>query len=263
MKMSRRLESLFPRYPMLLGHRGCSAVAPENTIPAFQKILEYQIPGVELDVQQCRSGELLVIHDSNLKRITGLDALVSETDYSEIRKLDAGSWFSEAFSGEHILLLDEVLEFLGNRVIIDIEIKHWKKQCGELEKALAEAVQRHNLTETAVVSSFNPWAVKAVKSFDSKLITALIYTDYEEFPQWLSDGSGRYVCEPDFLKPNRLKINSDLINLEQEGKNIPLITWTEDDPEVVRSFLEMGISGVITNKPEELLPMFSERWEKL
>ena len=74
--MARNKKKLFPftRYPLLFAHRGCSNAAPENTMAAFQKVLDYNIPGVELDVHICRTGELLVTHDFNLHRVTGFDS---------------------------------------------------------------------------------------------------------------------------------------------------------------------------------------------
>jgi len=261
MIMKPSWKTLFPVYPMLLGHRGCSALAPENTMPAFSEILKNGIPGAELDVYQCRSGELVVTHDSNLKRITGLDALVTDLDYSEIRKLDAGAWFSEAYSGEKIPLLDDVLDLLGHKAVIDIEVKHFEKSCAGLERELVSTIKKRKLQNSVMVSSFNPWVLRAVKKEHPDIFTAHIYTEYKLFPPWLSDGSGKYICNPDFLKPNRYRIHQNLVKLEQDFNNIPLITWTEDDPDVVRDFLDLGISGVITNRPEVMLPMFKDRWE--
>ncbi len=252
--------SLFPKHPMLFGHRGCSKAAPENTIPAFEKILQHRIPGVELDVRRCKSGELVLTHDSNLLRVTGLDALVTEVDFQTIRSLDCGSWFSPDYAGERIPLLDDVLDLLGGKVIIDIEIKHWERECGEMERMVAEIIRKRNLQDSVMISSFNPWALKAVRSADPGIILALIYTDYKEFPNWLSRGAGRYLSRPELLKPNRLKVNEELILQEHTYRGYPLVTWTEDDPKVIRHFLDIGINGVITNVPETVLPIFEERW---
>ncbi|HDQ14938.1 MAG TPA: glycerophosphodiester phosphodiesterase, partial [Sediminispirochaeta sp.] len=99
--MSKKRAGLFPfaQYPLLFGHRGCSIIAPENSMAAFQQILDHKVPGVELDVHMCKSGELVVTHDSNLKRVTGLDADVEDTHWEQIRELEAGSWFSESYRG--------------------------------------------------------------------------------------------------------------------------------------------------------------------
>ncbi|MFA6681917.1 MAG: glycerophosphodiester phosphodiesterase family protein, partial [Sphaerochaeta sp.] len=74
--------------PMLFGHRGYSSLQPENTLLAFQLCIEKHIPGIELDVQLCKTGELVVVHDANMKRVSGRDALVGELTFDEIRSLD-------------------------------------------------------------------------------------------------------------------------------------------------------------------------------
>jgi len=254
------LDQLFPKYPMLYAHRGCSKLAPENTMAAFNKALELEIPGIELDVHQCKTGEVIVTHDSNLKRVTGYDSLIVDTDFSTIRDLDAGAWFGSSFTGEKIPLFEEVLDLIANKVIIDIEIKHWDKECGQLEQKVVDVLRKRDLLDSIMISSFNPWCLKAVKDYDPEVITALIYTEYEEFPQWLSDGAGRHICHPNLLKPNRYKITEELISEEQTYKGIPLITWTEDDPKEVKRYVDMGMSGVITNTPESMLSMFQEKW---
>ena len=99
---------------LLFGHRGYSAIAPENTLAAFRSLIDHQIPGVELDVHLSRDGNVVVIHDGNLKRTTGKDSLVQECTAAQIRTLDAGLWFGEKFKGEKIPLLGEVFALLGS-----------------------------------------------------------------------------------------------------------------------------------------------------
>jgi glycerophosphoryl diester phosphodiesterase len=249
----------FASYPLLFGHRGCSAVAPENTMASFQKILDFRIPGVELDIQIARTGELVVCHDSNLKRTTGKDALIRETDLDEIRSLDAGSWFSSDFSGERIPLLDEVLDLLGNDVYYDLEIKHWDRDGGELERKVVETVQRRGIRERTLVSSFNPYSIRAVRRLDPALHTAHIYTRHSEFPWYLSSGAGRLLCRPEVLKPNRHQLNRRSVFWKKNVLRYPLITWTEDDPKAVRRYLELGVDGIVTNVPEQMLTIIPGR----
>ena len=76
--------------PVLFAHRGCSYAAPENTLAAFQKAKEFGIPGIELDVRLCASGEMVVFHDDDFKRIFDREGTVEETSFEDLRKLDAG-----------------------------------------------------------------------------------------------------------------------------------------------------------------------------
>jgi glycerophosphoryl diester phosphodiesterase len=229
---------------------------------AFSKILENGVPGVELDVHLCRSGELVVIHDSVLDRVTGLDAKVSETDYSELSRLDAGSWFGEAFKSERIPLLDDVIDLMGDKVYYDIEIKNQTRVFGSLEQALVEQIRRRGIAPRVLVSSFNPLAIRYVRHAAPELETAVIYSDHPEVPWILRNGFGRFICRPQVLKPNREKINSWSMFMRQTIEGYPIVPWTEDDPARVEEYLDLGVDGIITNLPELMMPRFQALWSR-
>src|SRR5258705_11369196 len=102
--------------PLILGHRGASAEAPENTIAAFSLALAQGADGVELDAQRCASGEVVVVHDASFARTTGFAALVTQASLTAVRALEAGSWKSEKLRGERGPPLSEVLEAFPPRV---------------------------------------------------------------------------------------------------------------------------------------------------
>ncbi|MFO7848986.1 MAG: glycerophosphodiester phosphodiesterase family protein [Spirochaetia bacterium] len=255
--MSKKNRALFPfaHRPLLFGHRGCSIAAPENTMPAFQRILDHQIPGVELDVHICKTGELVVTHDRNLQRVTGLDSLVEETEYETIAELDAGSWFGEEFRGEKVPLLDDVFDLLGDKVYYDIEIKHRLRKCGPLEKKLVDRVKRRGMSERVMLSSFNPFSIKEVRRLDKTLLTAVIYSKHKELPWIFHNGEGRFIGKPHVLKPSRHKTNRRTMFLKGTLGGYPIIPWTIDEVEEARNFLSLGVSGIISDIPEKLLPL--------
>jgi len=257
-----RTLKLFPfaKHPLLFGHRGCSKLAPENTLASFQKILDNNIPGVELDVQMCSTGEIIVLHDLNLKRTTGFDALASETELAEIKKLDAGSWFNKSFAGERIPTLDEVFELLGTSVYYDIEIKHKRKTPGELEKKLAEKIIKWNFQDYVFVSSFNPIAVLGVRNSDPTLDTALIYTKSKDFPWYYHNGGGKYICKPNILKPTKHKVNLFTMLHSKKILGYKIITWTEDNLLKAEKYIDLGIDGIVTNVPENMIELFHQKW---
>jgi glycerophosphoryl diester phosphodiesterase len=250
----------FAEYPLLFAHRGCSKAAPENTMASFNKVQEFGIPGVELDVQMCRSGEIVVFHDLNLKRTTGFDALVEKTELEEIKKLDAGSWFDESFAGEKVPTLDEVFELLGTSVYYDIEIKHRKKKYGKMEKTLVEKIHQWNLEDRIIISSFNPFAILGVRQADPQLNTAIIYCDKEEIPWWIRNGGGKYICKPNILKPCGYMVNPLIMFINKKIQGYNIVTWTVDDSALAEKNLNHGVDGIITNAPEKMLDMFRKRW---
>lgn len=260
--MKRQNPFSFADYPLLFGHRGCPRIAPENTLSSFRKLLDSGVPGAELDVQRCRTGEIIVMHDSSLKRTTGLDAMVSDTDYSAIAELDAGAWKGSEFAGERVPLLDDVLDLLGDRVYYDIEIKHRTRDGDELERKVAETIRRRGIGDRCVVSSFSPYAIRSVSHADPEIHTALIYTRHKKFPRWLATGAGRFFSNPELLKPNRHRLNRWSVYWKHNVLGFPLVTWTEDDPLEVRRYLGMGLQGIITNTPETILPIVEEFWKQ-
>jgi glycerophosphoryl diester phosphodiesterase len=105
----------------VLAHRGASAVAPENTMAAFRAARDLGADGVELDVQPSADGELVVIHDVTLDRTTSGSGNVFQADWTQLRSLDAGSWFSPTHRGERVPRLGDVLQLEELR--FEVELK--------------------------------------------------------------------------------------------------------------------------------------------
>ena len=100
--------------PLISAHRGASRLAPENTRASFVRAIEAGADFVEIDVRTTSDGQQVIVHDKSLKRTTGLNALVSETDYATIRSLSAGSWFGKDFSEEKVPTLEEICILLNS-----------------------------------------------------------------------------------------------------------------------------------------------------
>ncbi|HEX6889482.1 MAG TPA: glycerophosphodiester phosphodiesterase family protein [Chryseolinea sp.] len=101
------------RLPLISAHRGASRVAPENTRAAFVMAIEQGADFIEIDVRTTSDGQQVIVHDKSLKRTTGLNALVSDTDYLTITALSAGDWFGKEFSKEKVPTLEQVCELLN------------------------------------------------------------------------------------------------------------------------------------------------------
>lgn len=109
--------------PYVAAHRGASRLAPENTIAAFSAALDQGALGIELDVHLSADGRAVVVHDYFLDRTTDGEGPVFRMNSVELKKLDAGSWWSEEFSGERLPLLDEVFELARGRAVVHVELK--------------------------------------------------------------------------------------------------------------------------------------------
>ncbi len=146
--------------PLVFGHRGASAHAPENTLAAFQLALEQGADGIELDVRLSRDGEVMVLHDGRVERVTGQPGALADLTRAEIQRLDAGSLFSPAFAGERIPSLTEVFETFGDQLLYDLEIKNFAAPQNGLETRVLALIRRYRLQQQVLISSFNPFAVR-------------------------------------------------------------------------------------------------------
>ncbi len=255
--------------PLIFAHRGCSSLAPENTMASFKLARTVGAPGIELDIHLCASGELVVIHDDNLKRTTGLDKPVEEATWDEIRSLDAGSWFGPAFAGERVPLLEEVLDEFIPGTYIDIELKSRRRGQDPLPRAFAkmlkerEAALRASHPEAGelwswiTVSSFNPLTLGAFKKEASEYATSIIWCNDAELPAYLHQGEGRWISRCDYLKPIHDKATRlSHAFLSGVGRR-PMVPWVVDDGDLARKLIARGCAGVITNRPQDIVGALS------
>ena len=137
---------------LVVGHRGASGRAPENTLVSFEQAIALGVDAIELDVHLSRDGHLVVIHDQNLARTTNGQGLVHEHSLAELQALDAGGWFGPSFTGERIPTFEEVLDRIGRRVPLQVEIKG--RTDGVTEATIA-ALRAHGLLLTSMITSFH------------------------------------------------------------------------------------------------------------
>jgi glycerophosphoryl diester phosphodiesterase len=241
-----------PRGPLLLfGHRGYSALAPENTLAAFQALVDHGIPGAELDVQLSADGRAVVIHDFSLERTAGLQARVRDTPLEAIRELDAGQWRGREFRGQKVPLLEEVFAAFGASLYFDVELK-WDLKAGNgLEQKVVEAIRRHGLQQRCLLSSFNPFCLLRARRLAPELPTAHIWTDTPDLPFLLRHGAAAVFLPGPLAKPQARRIrawNAALFRLLGSR----LLAWTVDDLEEARRLLALGVRGLISNDPGKL-----------
>ena len=241
--------------PLVLGHRGYSSRAPENTLAAFRMIRELGIAGAELDVHQCATGELVVCHDPSLKRTGGVDLLITESPLAELREHSVGRWKGDEFAGERIPLLEEVLEELGPDVFLDVEVKHhatrvsWRPNPTGVEAEMVRLLRRHGFVGRCMVSSFDPFIVARVRRCTRDIPVAVIYADSDGMPLLLRRGGGRLIAGARIMKPHHDLADDRTVRRHHRGGR-PVFAWTVDDPDLARRLADSGVDGLITNEPE-------------
>src|SRR5512146_2344972 len=140
--------------PLVLGHRGASGEAPENTVVAFRMAVEQGADGVELDVWRCGTGEVVVHHDPDARRPAGAAVRITTASLRQLRSLDGGAWKGETFRGERIPTLREVAEALPGSVL-NVELKSSGMPDLGLPGAVFRVLRDARALDRCVVSSFD------------------------------------------------------------------------------------------------------------
>lgn len=226
--------------PTVMAHRGLSADAPENTLYAFSDAISVGADFIELDVQQTKDGVLVVMHDSNLKRTTGVNKDIWDVDYADIQNLDAGSWFDPAYANARIPTLEETLQFVDKRARLNIEIKPTKHGSDTLEQDVAELITQYQYTDACYVTSFSYGSLKKVKEVNPEIRTGyLMSVAYGQFY------SLKYA---DAFSLNKVFVTSQVVNAaHQQGKQI--FAWTVNSMSEVRSLCNLHVDSIITDDP--------------
>jgi glycerophosphoryl diester phosphodiesterase len=231
--------------PLVLGHRGASALAPENTLAAFSLAMEQGADGFELDVWRCGSGEVVVVHDEDARRVAGSPARVTAEPLERLRNLDVGSWRGPAFRGERIPLLADVLESFP-AAVVNIELKSGSVPDLGLAAAVARVVRSAGAMERVVVSSFSCTLVGAFGLVAPEVPTGYL-VDRRRMWQLRAALCTRVLGTPG-LHPAR-----DLVTPARarhwSGQGLRLAVWTVDEPAEVERLCGLGVAALITNVP--------------
>ncbi|MCC5911378.1 MAG: glycerophosphodiester phosphodiesterase [Clostridiaceae bacterium] len=233
---------------LIIAHRGASGYAPENTIAAMDLAIKQGCDGIEMDVQLTKDRHVVVCHDWTVDRTTDGTGEIRNLTLEEIEKLDTGSWFSEKFAGEKIPTLEEVINFVPDSLLLNIEIKMQSFDDRDIEKKVMELLEKYNRMDNTIVSSFNHLYLQKIKRLNAKVKIGSLYEAYLLNP-----------C--DYFKRNGLDLysfhsSSYYINYEMvkqlQDNNMKVYCWTVNDKEKANQLMDMGVDGIITNYPDIL-----------
>ncbi len=231
--------------PKILGHRGASAHALENTLAAFRRARDDGADGVELDVIRCATGEIVVFHDDDLRRLgDGRRDDVRSLRFAELRALQLRDP-KTGFTGT-IPTLDEVLEELGPHLLVNVELKASRAHHGQrLAPAVATLLYRHRAARV-IVSSFNPLALLRFRLAAPDLPTGLLFHGEQSRP--LRAAWPRFAIRPTALHPEHTLVQPDTV-ARWRGEGLAINTWTVDDPAELVRLRDLGVDAIIANDP--------------
>lgn len=223
----------------ITAHRGSSREAPENTLEALQTAVDELADFAEIDVQLTKDDAIVLMHDTNTKRTTGVSGTIRGMNLEELKALDAGSWFSKEYEGVQIPTLDEVLDYCKGRLNLNIEIKNVGKN-SELPEKVVMMIQEYGFEEQCVITSTSLTYLKKVKELAPELKTGYI----------LSAAYGNYFDDDavDFISIRSSFINEAMVTAAHNaGKAVH--GWTVNTKSELERMKVLGVDNVITDRP--------------
>lgn len=229
-------------------HRGSSKDAPENTLSAIRRAIADGADFAEIDVQETADGTIVLLHDTDLMRIAGLNKKIWQSTYSEIKLLDAGSWFSPDFKGERIPTLAEALELSGNKIKLNIELKFNGRE-KQLVESVDQLIRDHKFGSQCVITSLNFDGLLKIKKLNPDLKTGFIIAK--------SIGN-MFRVDTDFLSLASGMVTADVIAAARKRK-MEVHVWTVNRPDGMSYFINLGVDNIITDYPAKLVAVINER----
>jgi glycerophosphoryl diester phosphodiesterase len=223
----------------VVGLRGASGHAPENTLASFALAVQMGADMVECDVHLSADGVPVVIHDDTLERTTSGKGLVTRHTLAELKALDAGR-------GETIPTLDELLAWCRDRVPLSIEIKNGPIYHQGLPERVVELLRKHEMVDRSTVISFDHVALKRVSELEPRLALGVLFAARPVDPPSLARAAGA-----DALLPHWAFATPDLV-ASAHAAGLAVSVWTVNDETVLGSAVAAGVDAIATDYPDRM-----------
>lgn len=222
----------------VMAHRGASASAPENTLASIRQAIQDGADWVEIDVQETADGEVVVFHDSDFMKLSGVNLKIWNATSDDLEDLDIGSWFSPEFQGERVPTLAEVLDECRGKIGVNIELKYYGHD-RRLEQRVAELVDARQMASEVMAMSLKMDAVTKMKRIRPNWKVGLLMSVHTGE---ISD------IDADFLAVNAAFAGRGLIEgAHADGKDV--YVWTVNDAPTMSMMMSRGVDGLLTDRP--------------
>lgn len=253
--------------PQVIAHRGASGAAPENTLAAFRLALEQGADVIETDVHASADGVPVLLHDVTLERTSNGKGNLMDKSLSELRALDAGSWFGPAFAGEALPSLEDALKLINGKAIFLIEIKHGPKGMiyPGLEAAVADLIRRYDAVKWCIIQSFEPEVIDNMQRVAPELVCHKLIVSPRRYWPGYFDGKMRKGNPLDAqhvraVNPNHRALYKAFIR-QAHARKLEVHTWTVNSEADMQRCIELGVDGIITNYPDRLIRLLDDKRE--
>ncbi len=234
----------------VIAHRGAAGARPENTLASVRKAIEDGADWVEIDVQETKDGEVVVLHDSDFMKIAGVDLKIWDATMADLAEIDIGGWFAPEYAGERTPTLASVLEEAKGKARVLIELKYYGHDV-RLEERVAEIVEATGMTEDMAIMSLDYAGVRKMKALRPEWRVGLL--------------AATAIGDMTRLEADFLAVSSGLASVHfvrrARAADRDVYVWTVNDPMVMSRMISRGVAGLITDEPGLAREVLSERAE--
>ncbi|MFP8967347.1 glycerophosphoryl diester phosphodiesterase [Pokkaliibacter sp. CJK22405] len=229
----------------VIGHRGAAALAPENTLASIREAKATGATWVEIDVSVLADGTLVIFHDETLERCTSGSGVLEQQFWSDIKDLDAGSWFDPRFADERIPTLEQALECIQSLGLgLNLEIKYEGHEYSRIVDPTLAALEAHwQDSDKLVISSFNHGTLLHAKALNCRFALGQLYEDIPK--HWADElsaiGAFSLHCDHTHLTPELAQAI--------KAKGYQLFCYTSNEASEVAKHWAWGMDGIITDNP--------------
>ena len=232
----------------IFAHRGASAYAPENTVEAFALAMEQGADGIELDVQMTKDGQVVVIHDETIDRVSDGTGAVRDYTLEELKKFHFSNHM-ENYENAVIPTLKEVLDLIkSSSMLLNIELKTGIYWYPNLEEKTMELVKESGMEDRVIYSSFNHYSIKKILELNPHAECAFLYSDVILNVDKYAKNAGVCGLHPAVY---HLKMAEFLKEYQESGLKVRV--WTVNKKEDMEKFIKADLEAVITNYPDKAL----------
>lgn len=237
----------------IFAHRGASGEAPENTLEAFRLAMNQGAEGIELDVQLTKDGEVVVIHDESIDRVSDGTGLVRDYTLEELRKFSFHNHM-EVYQGVNISTLQEVLQLVkASTMEVNIELKTGIFWYEGIENKTMDIVKNMGMQERVIYSSFNHYSIQKVRELDKEAQTAYLYSDVILDVENYAKRTGVLGIHPALYHMGMSDFRK-----RYKDSGLKVRVWTVNEARYIRMLLKEGIEAIITNYPAKALRIRKE-----
>ena len=230
---------------LLIAHRGASAEAPESTRAAIQRAVALRADMIELDVQLTRDARLVIFHDERLERTTNGHGHLADWSYADLARLDCGAWFAPRFSGQRMMLVSHVLQETPTSTRINLELKRTARPLPLIE-GFVRCLRWTRAASRVLASSFDASLLERLQRADARVAKALLCR-HRPGPSLRT--AVRLGCTA--FHPHASLVTRRVVD-DAHASGLRVHAWTVDEPQEARRLIDLGVDGLVTNRPDRL-----------